>query len=47
MSPGRARIVAEPRITLERPRDVSSPALNDIRRHPASLPHDDDARVAA
>jgi NitT/TauT family transport system ATP-binding protein len=32
MSPGPGRIVAEERITLERPRDVSSPEFNDIRR---------------
>ena len=32
MSPGPGRIVAEERITLKRPRDVSSPEFNDIRR---------------
>ena len=47
MSPGPGRIVAEERITLERPRDVSSPAFNDIRRHLASLLHTDHTRVAA
>ena len=47
MSPGPGRIVAEERITLERPRDVSSPAFNDIRRHLASLLHTDHAREAA
>ena len=44
-SPGPGRIVAEQRITLERPRDVSSPEFNDIRRHPASSARD--TRVAA
>jgi len=47
MSPGPGRIVAEERITLERPRDVSSPAFNDIRRHLGSLLHSDHAREAA
>jgi NitT/TauT family transport system ATP-binding protein len=43
MSPGPGRIVAEEHITLERPRDVSSPEFNDIRRHLASLLHADHA----
>jgi NitT/TauT family transport system ATP-binding protein len=47
MSPGPGRIVAEERITLELPRDVSSPQFNDIRRHLASLLHADHAREAA
>ena len=47
MSPGPGRIVAEERISLERPRDVSSPAFNDIRRHLASLLHSDHVREAA
>ena len=47
MSPGPGRIIAEERITLERPRDVSSPAFNDIRRHLAGLLHSDHAREAA
>ncbi|HEY0183548.1 MAG TPA: ABC transporter ATP-binding protein [Rhodopila sp.] len=47
MSPGPGRIVAEERITLERPRDVSSPQFNEIRRHLASLLHADHAREAA
>jgi NitT/TauT family transport system ATP-binding protein len=47
MSPGPGRIVAEERITLERPRDVSSPEFNDIRRHLASLLHADHVREAA
>ena len=46
MSPGPGRIVAEERITLERPRDVSSPAFNDIRRHLAGLLHADHAHAA-
>jgi len=47
MSPGPGRIIAEEQITLERPRDVSSPAFNDIRRHLAGLLHSDHAREAA
>ena len=47
MSPGPGRIVAEQRIALDRPRDVSSPAFNDIRRHLASLLHADPVREAA
>jgi NitT/TauT family transport system ATP-binding protein len=47
MSPGPGRIVAEERITLERPRDVSSPAFNEIRRRMAALLHADHAREAA
>jgi NitT/TauT family transport system ATP-binding protein len=47
MSPGPGRIVAEERITLDRPRDVSSPAFNDIRRHLAALLHSGHARQAA
>jgi NitT/TauT family transport system ATP-binding protein len=43
MSPGPGRIVAEQQITLERPRDVSSPEFNDIRRYLASLLHADHA----
>jgi len=45
MSPGPGRIVAEERITLERPRDVSSPEFNDIRRRLASMLHTDHSRV--
>ncbi len=41
MSPGPGRIVAEERITLERPRDVSSPEFNDIRRRLGVLLHGD------
>jgi NitT/TauT family transport system ATP-binding protein len=47
MSPGPGRIVAEERITLERPRDVSSPEFNDIRRHLASLLHSGHVQEAA
>lgn len=47
MSPGPGRIVAEQDIRLDRPRDVSSPAFNDIRRHLASLLHADHTRQAA
>jgi NitT/TauT family transport system ATP-binding protein len=47
MSPGPGRIVAEERIILERPRDVSSPEFNDIRRHLTSLLHSDHVREAA
>jgi NitT/TauT family transport system ATP-binding protein len=47
MSPGPGRIVAEERITLERPRDVSSPAFNDIRRRLGVLLHGDHVREAA
>ncbi|HET6307381.1 MAG TPA: ABC transporter ATP-binding protein, partial [Rhodopila sp.] len=41
MSPGPGRIVAEHAITLERPRDVSSPDFNHIRRTLAALLHAD------
>ena len=47
MPPGPGRIVAEERITLERPRDVSSPDFNDSRRRLAALLHADHAREAA
>jgi NitT/TauT family transport system ATP-binding protein len=47
MSPGPGRIVAEECITLQRPRDVSSPDFNDVRRHLASLLHAHHAREAA
>jgi NitT/TauT family transport system ATP-binding protein len=47
MSPGPGRIVAEETITLQRPRDVSSPEFNDIRRHLASLLHAGHVREAA
>ncbi|HVY17781.1 MAG TPA: ABC transporter ATP-binding protein [Rhodopila sp.] len=41
MSPGPGRIVAEERITLERPRDVSSPEFNAIRRRLGVMLHGD------
>jgi NitT/TauT family transport system ATP-binding protein len=47
MSPGPGRIVAEEHITLDRPRDVSSPEFNDIRRHLAALLHTDHVREDA
>jgi NitT/TauT family transport system ATP-binding protein len=47
MSPGPGRIVAEERITLDRPRDVSSPAFNDIRRRLGGMLHADHGREAA
>jgi NitT/TauT family transport system ATP-binding protein len=47
MSPGPGRIVAEERITLERPRDVSSPEFNAIRRRLAALLHPDHVKEAA
>ncbi len=47
MSPGPGRIVAEERIALERPRDVSSPEFNEIRRRLGMLLHADHAREAA
>ena len=47
MSPGPGRIIAEEHIALERPRDVSSPQFNDIRRHLASLLHVGHVKEAA
>jgi NitT/TauT family transport system ATP-binding protein len=47
ISPGPGRIVAEERVTLDPPRDMSSPEFYDIRRHLASLPHANHAWVAA
>ena len=47
MSPGPGRIVAEERIALERPRDVSSPEFNAIRRRLGALLHSDHLREAA
>jgi NitT/TauT family transport system ATP-binding protein len=47
MSLGPGRIVAEERIALERPRDVSSPEFNAIRRRLAALLHADHVREAA
>jgi len=47
MSPGPGRIVAEERIVLERPRDVSSEPFNAIRRRLAAMLHADHAHEAA
>jgi len=47
MSPGPGRIVAEEHIVLERPRDVSSPEFNAIRRRLAALLHADHVKEAA
>jgi len=47
MSHGPGRIVAEERIALERPRDVSSPEFNAIRRRLAALLHADHIKEAA
>lgn len=47
MSPGPGRIVAEERITLERPRDVASPDFNAIRRRLGLMLHADHVREAA
>ena len=47
MSPGPGRIVSDVTITLERPRDVASPAFNNIRRNLASLLHGGHVREAA
>jgi NitT/TauT family transport system ATP-binding protein len=46
MSPGPGRIVAQEVIDLPRPRDVSSPEFNAIRRRLGGLLHSDHARVA-
>ena len=47
MSPGPGRIVAEEHIELERPRDVSSPEFNAIRRRLGALLHADHVKEAA
>jgi NitT/TauT family transport system ATP-binding protein len=47
MSPGPGRIVAEEQIALDRPRDVSSPEFNVIRRRLAALLHADHVKEAA
>ena len=39
MSPGPGRIVDDIAITLDRPRDVASPAFNAVRRHLSALLH--------
>jgi NitT/TauT family transport system ATP-binding protein len=43
MSPGPGRITEDRRITLPRPRDVSSPEFNEIRRELGHLLHSDHA----
>jgi NitT/TauT family transport system ATP-binding protein len=47
MSPGPGRIVAEELIALERPRDVSSPEFNEIRRRLGLMLHAEHVREAA
>jgi NitT/TauT family transport system ATP-binding protein len=47
MSPNPGRIVSDIPISLQRPRDVASPAFNEIRRHLASLLHGGHVREAA
>jgi NitT/TauT family transport system ATP-binding protein len=47
MSPGPGRIETEMRIELPRPRDVSAPDFNDIRRELSRMLHSDVARKAA
>ena len=46
MSPGPGRITEDRRIVLPRPRDVSSPEFNDIRRELGNLLHSDHAPTA-
>jgi NitT/TauT family transport system ATP-binding protein len=46
MSPGPGRITEDRRIALSRPRDVSSPEFNDIRRELGNLLHSDHAPTA-
>ena len=47
MSPGPGRIDSEMRIELPRPRDVSAPEFNDIRRELGRKLHSNLARKAA
>jgi len=47
MSPGPGRIATEMRIDLPRPRDVSAPDFNDIRRELSRMLHSDVSRKAA
>jgi NitT/TauT family transport system ATP-binding protein len=47
MSPGPGRIESEMRIELPRPRDVSAPDFNDIRRELSRRLHSDVSRKAA
>jgi NitT/TauT family transport system ATP-binding protein len=47
MSPGPGHIVADERIDLPRPRDVSSPEFNEVRRRLGALLHSDHQREDA
>ena len=47
MSPGPGHMVADERIDLPRPRDVSSPEFNEVRRHLGALLHSDHQREDA
>jgi NitT/TauT family transport system ATP-binding protein len=47
MSPGPGRIETEMRIDLPRPRDVSAPDFNAIRRELSRMLHSDVSRKAA
>jgi len=47
MSPGPGRIVQDVRVALPRPRDVSSPEFNVLRRELSALLHSNHARVLA
>jgi NitT/TauT family transport system ATP-binding protein len=47
MSPGPGRIETEMRIELPRPRDVSAPDFNEIRRELSRMLHSDVSRKAA
>jgi NitT/TauT family transport system ATP-binding protein len=47
MSPGPGRIETEMKIELPRPRDVSAPDFNDIRRELSRMLHSDMSRKAA
>jgi NitT/TauT family transport system ATP-binding protein len=47
MSPGPGRIETEMKIELPRPRDVSAPDFNDIRRELSRMLHSDVSRKAA
>jgi NitT/TauT family transport system ATP-binding protein len=47
MSPGPGRIETEMKIDLPRPRDVSAPDFNDIRRELSRMLHSDVSRKAA
>jgi NitT/TauT family transport system ATP-binding protein len=47
MEPGPGRIASEHRITLPRPRDVSSPEFNDVRRDLSARLHSYHAKKAA